>query len=138
MATGNLAMGIDFALGTGDQKTPTVLGFVLEGIIQDNSVADWSAVNAKRAFFASERSMTERVGNAFFTHANADSERFQNFQMEKPRIDCRPVKMAGEKSGAAVVLAVVSRNRRPKIGSQFFGEASNAPLQTGLARVFRG
>ena len=46
MATGNLAMGIDFALGTGDRETATVLGFVLEGIIQDNSVADWSTVNA--------------------------------------------------------------------------------------------
>jgi hypothetical protein len=40
MTTGNLAMGIDFALGTGDRETATVLGFVLEGIIQDNSVAD--------------------------------------------------------------------------------------------------
>ena len=110
-------MGIDFALGTGDQKTPTVLGFVLEGIIQDNSVADWSAVNAKRAFFASERSMTERVGNAFFTHANADSERFQNFQMEKPRIDCRPVKMAGEKNGLVPVTAVAQLGRAPGSGA---------------------
>src|SRR5207247_689209 len=42
--------------------------------------------------------MSERVGNTFFTQANADSERFQNFQREKPRIDCRPVKMAGEKN----------------------------------------
>jgi hypothetical protein len=32
MATGNLAMGIDFALRTGDQKSPTVPGFVPEGI----------------------------------------------------------------------------------------------------------
>jgi hypothetical protein len=58
--------GRDFALGTDDQKTPTVLGFVLERGIQDNSVADRSAVNVKTAFFASERVMSERVGNAFF------------------------------------------------------------------------
>jgi hypothetical protein len=36
MATGNLVIGIDFALETGDRETPTVLGFVIEGIIQDN------------------------------------------------------------------------------------------------------
>jgi hypothetical protein len=50
MATGNLAMGIDFSLGTGDRKTPTVLGFVLEGIMQDNLVADRSAVKVYRLF----------------------------------------------------------------------------------------
>jgi hypothetical protein len=57
MATGNLAMGIDFSLGTGDRKTPTVLGFVLEGIMQDNLVADRSAVNFYRSIlrFARER-----------------------------------------------------------------------------------
>src|SRR5258708_7720051 len=65
--------------------------------IQRSSVVERSAVNAKRAFFASERSMSERVGNAFFTCANANLQPFQNFQREKPRIDSRPVKMAGEK-----------------------------------------
>jgi hypothetical protein len=46
MATGNLAMGIDFALETGNRETATVLGFVLEGIIQRSSVVERSAVNA--------------------------------------------------------------------------------------------
>src|SRR5713226_8286317 len=49
---------------------------------QRSSVVERSAVNAKRAFFPSERLMSERVGNALFTWANADLERFQNFQRE--------------------------------------------------------
>jgi hypothetical protein len=35
--------------------------------IQRSSVVERSAVNAKTAFFAFERVMSERVGNAFFT-----------------------------------------------------------------------
>jgi hypothetical protein len=56
-------MGIDFALGTGDRKTPAVLGFVLEGIIQDSSVAVRSAVNVCLWFFEVRERSEE---NAFY------------------------------------------------------------------------
>ena len=99
--------------------------------IQRSSVVERSAVNAKRAFFASERSMSECVGNALFTQVNADFDRSWNFQRGKPPIDCRPVKMAGEKF--SVCRGVASPGVRPpnknnstgRLHANFVGFAKN-------------
>jgi hypothetical protein len=75
--------------------------------------------------------MSECVGNALFTQVNADFDRSWNFQRGKPPIDCRPVKMAGEKF--SVCRGVASPGVRPpnknnstgRLHANFVGFAKN-------------
>ena len=69
--------------------------------------------------------MSECVGNALFTQVNADFDRSWNFQRGKPRIDCRPVKMAGEKfsvcRGVAGVRPPNKNNSTGRLHANFVG-----------------
>jgi len=82
--------------------------------------------------------MSECVGNALFTQVNADFDRSWNFQRGKPPIDCRPVKMAGEKF--SVCRGVASPGVRPpnknnstgRLHANFVGFAKNLTERKGL------